>query len=273
MRDVGCRRALPGTGCEHVPFRRCVHAGARAATVATLVCDIHVTFLQGSRESQEAMVKLLQPGVPDVVVSATCRHDSLVCVMQDVTGVQVGNACVVIMQLANDAAHVACLQTFGRLGAIGASRVARRVCCGCGVTPPPCSCSSRCHQARAGCSPEECRHRRCALFEPAAVQFVTCNVCPNNCDTRRSDWRRLLFPQSPVLRRSRPTASSCRHACCALSDDASVTRARRRCTASRSSAATCTNSLRVRLGVRVSSERVARVQQRRCGALRTTLSV
>jgi hypothetical protein len=52
-----------------------------------------------------------------------------------------------------------------------------------------------------------------------------------------------------------------------------VTRARRRCTASRSSAATCTNSLRVRLGVHVSSERVARVQQRRCGALRTTLSV
>jgi hypothetical protein len=30
------------------------------------------------------MVKLLQPGVPDVVVSATFRHDSLVCVMQDV---------------------------------------------------------------------------------------------------------------------------------------------------------------------------------------------
>ena len=84
MRDVGCRRALPGTGCDHVPFRRCVHAGARAATVATLVCDIHVTFLQGSREGQEAMVKLLQPGVPDVVVSATFRHDSLVCVMQDV---------------------------------------------------------------------------------------------------------------------------------------------------------------------------------------------
>ena len=129
-----------------------------------------------------------------------------------VIGVQVGNACVVIMQLANDAADVVCLQTFGRLGAIGASRVARRVCCGCGVTPPPCSCSSRCHQARAGCSPEECRHRRCALFEPAAVQFVTCNIVRNNCGTRRNDWRRPLFPQLPVLRRSRPTASSCRHA-------------------------------------------------------------
>lgn len=39
-------------------------------------------LLQGSREGQDAMVKLLQHGVPDAVV---------------------GNACVVIMQLANDA--------------------------------------------------------------------------------------------------------------------------------------------------------------------------
>lgn len=56
-------------------------------------------LLQGSREGQDAMVKLLQHGVPDAVV---------------------GNACVVIMQLANDAKDVPCLQAFGRLGAIAA---------------------------------------------------------------------------------------------------------------------------------------------------------
>ena len=56
-------------------------------------------LLQGSREGQDAMVKLLQHSVPDAVV---------------------GNACVVIMQLANDAKDVPCLQAFGRLGAIAA---------------------------------------------------------------------------------------------------------------------------------------------------------
>ena len=64
-----------------------------------LVMRLVMQLLQGSREGQDAMVKLLQHGVPDAVV---------------------GNACVVIMQLANDAKDVPCLQAFGRLGAIAA---------------------------------------------------------------------------------------------------------------------------------------------------------
>jgi hypothetical protein len=76
-------------------------------------------LLQGSREGQDAMVKLLQQGVPDSVVRDTC-HLQHVTDIRHMTPAQVGNACVVIMQLANDAKDVACLQAFGRLGAIGA---------------------------------------------------------------------------------------------------------------------------------------------------------
>jgi hypothetical protein len=83
-----CRGALPGAGRHRVPFRRRLYAGAALPPLKALqrgepamlggdyclACDVRIDILllQGSREGQDAMVKLLQQGIPDVVVCVAC---------------------------------------------------------------------------------------------------------------------------------------------------------------------------------------------------------
>ena len=103
--DLGCRCTLLGSGREHVSYCRSLHAGA--VTDATAVassrcyyvkhaCDVRYRFtcdvrrlmllLQGSREGQDAIVKLLQQGIPDAVVCVAC--DSLLFVSDTRVGWQ-----------------------------------------------------------------------------------------------------------------------------------------------------------------------------------------
>jgi hypothetical protein len=97
-----CRSALPGAGCHRVPCRCRLHAGADLPPLKLLqrgepamlggdhflACDVRsdVLLLQGSREGQDAMVKLLQQGIPDVVVCVAC--DALCFVLDTRAGRQ-----------------------------------------------------------------------------------------------------------------------------------------------------------------------------------------
>jgi hypothetical protein len=151
---------------------------------------------------------------------------------------QVGNACVVIMQLANDAKDVACLQAFGRLGAIGAVFVTflcvRRMRFDAIALQRHCSTSS------SACGAPLKRTQPSQVHVPP--QRLTCVGCAH-CHNLHS-----LFPLSVARLAQEPSNGLIMQVTLLPKRNTPLSRAQsrstclRRCMALKSSGATCTNN-------------------------------